>query len=139
MRDMQPSKELAALVERWFAAVTAGDPSLVDAHVSSRAEARLIGSDPQEWFVGGDAIARFLRGEVDGAAGQVKFTPSNVEAFEEGTVGWATTSLTVTRPDGLQIAPRWSAVFHREDGEWKFVQTHASIAVPNEDVGWVYR
>ena len=23
-------------------------------------------------------------------------------------------------------------------GDWKFVQTHASIGVPNEEIGWVY-
>jgi ketosteroid isomerase-like protein len=135
---MQRSPELEDLVAAWFAAATAGDASLVDAHVSRRPGARLIGSDPEEWFRGGDAIATFLRGEVDGAGGQVTFIPSNVEAFEEGTVGWATTTLTITRADGKQIAPRWSAVFHREDGAWKIVQTHASIAVRNEDVGWVY-
>lgn len=33
----------------------------------------------------------------------------------------------------------WSAVFHNEDGVWRFVQTHASIAVPNDQIGWVYR
>jgi ketosteroid isomerase-like protein len=135
---MQRSPDLESFVAAWFAAATAGDASLVDAHVSRQADARLIGSDPDEWFRGGDAIATFLHGEVDGAGGQVTFTPSNVEAFEEGTVGWATTTLTITRPDGMHVTPRWSAVFHREDGAWKFVQTHASIAVPNDDVGWVY-
>jgi ketosteroid isomerase-like protein len=135
---MQRSQELEELVRRWFAAATTGDATLVDAHVSPLAEARLIGSDPEEWFEGGAAIATFLHGEVEGAGGQVTFTPSNVEAFEEGTVGWATTTLTISRPDGMQVTPRWSAVFHREDGVWRFVQTHASIAVPNEDVGWVY-
>jgi hypothetical protein len=53
-------------------------------------------------------------------------------------VGWAATRLTITLPDGGQVSPRWSAVFHREDGEWRFVQTHASIAVPNDQIGWVY-
>lgn len=26
---------------------------------------------------------------------------------------------------------------HREDGEWRFVQTRASIAVPNDEIAWV--
>ena len=34
--------------------------------------------------------------------------------------------------------PRWTAVLVREDDVWKFVQTHASIAVPNDQVGWSY-
>jgi len=68
----------------------------------------------------------------------VSFAPSETEAFEEGTVGWATTRLTVTLPDGKYVSPRWSAVLHKEDDVWRFVQTHASIAVPNDEVGWEY-
>jgi hypothetical protein len=41
-------------------------------------------------------------------------------------------------PDGKHVSLRWSAVFHRENDDWKFVQTHASIGVPNEEIGWVY-
>ena len=41
---------------------------------------------------------------------------------------------TITLPDGRPASPRWSAVFHREDGEWRLVQLHASIGVPNEEV-----
>jgi hypothetical protein len=84
------------------------------------------------------AVAQFLTSEVEGAGGKATFSPTGVEAFSEGTVGWATTTITITMPDGRYVSPRWSAVFHREDGVWKFVQTHASIGVANEDVGWHY-
>jgi ketosteroid isomerase-like protein len=131
------SPELEQLIAAWFAAVTNGDPSLVDAHVSPGDATRLIGSDPDEVFRGGAAVAEFLRGEVEGAAGKVTFAPAGIEAFSEGTVGWATTSVTVTMPDGGYVTPRWSSVFHLEDGVWRFVQTHASIGVANEDIGWV--
>jgi ketosteroid isomerase-like protein len=110
---------------------------MVAAHVSRSDAARLIGSAPEEVFKGGAAISEFLRAEVEGAGGRVTFTPDDTEAFSEGTVGWATTHLTITLPDERQVSPRWSAVFHLEDGEWKFVQTHASIAVPNDEIGWV--
>ncbi len=53
-------------------------------------------------------------------------------------MGWATTNVTITMPDGKHVSPRWSAVFHLEDGVWRFVQTHASIGIANEDIGWVY-
>ena len=87
---------------------------------------------------GGSAVAEFLRGEVQSAGGNAAFSPADVEAFQEGTVGWATTSVTITMPDGKHVSPRWSAVFHLEDGVWRFVQTHASIGVANEDIGWEY-
>lgn len=134
---MERSPELEALVGAWFEAASRGDASLVDRHVSGHEGNRLIGSDPDEWLAG-SMVADFLRGEAERSGGNVSFAPSETEAFEEGTVGWATTRLTVTLPDGKYVSPRWSAVLHREEGVWRFVQTHASIAVPNDEVGWEY-
>ena len=135
---MERSPELEQLVVTWFEGASRGDASLVDAHVSGSEGTRLIGSDPGELFHGGSAVAAFLRGEVEGAAGHAAFSPDAVEAFSEGTVGWASAIVTITLPDGKHVSPRWSSVFHREDGVWKFVQTHASIGIANEDVGWEY-
>jgi ketosteroid isomerase-like protein len=134
---MERSPELEALVRTWFEAASKGDPSAIDRHVSGQEGTRLIGSDPQEWLTG-QAAAEFLRGEVERSGGAATFTPSDTEAYQEGTVGWAATRLTITLPDGGHVSPRWSAVFHREGDDWKFVQTHASIAVPNEQIGWQY-
>ena len=135
---MHRSLEIEQLVRAWFDAASRGDAALVDAHVSLADATRLIGSDPSEIYAGGLAVVEFLKGEVESAGGHATFAPADIEAFSEGTVGWATTRLKITMPDGKYVAPRWSAVFHREDGAWKFVQTHASIGVANDDVGWVY-
>jgi uncharacterized protein (TIGR02246 family) len=135
---MERSGEIEQLVADWFSAATKGDASLVSEHISPGADARVIGSAPDEVFQGGAAVVEFLTGEVKGAGGRVTFEPKDIEAFSEGSVGWAATWVTITMPDGRQISPRWSAVFHREEGVWKFVQIHASIAVPNEQIGWIY-
>lgn len=135
---MERSPELEALVAAWFAGASAGDPSLVERHVGADPEVILIGSDPDEWVSGGDAVRAFLRGEVEGSGGNATFTPSDTVAYEAGDVGWAATRLRITLPDGRHVAPRWTSVFVRRDGVWMFVQTHASIPVPNDDVGWEY-
>lgn len=135
---MQRSPELEALVASWFEAATRGDAAVVDTLISANPGTCLIGSDPGEWLRGGEAVAKFLRGELTNAGGQARFSPEGTEAYEEGTVGWATTRLTITLPDGRHVSPRWSSVFHREGGTWRFVQTHASIGVGNDDVGWTY-
>jgi SnoaL-like protein len=132
---MERSSELEELIVAWFDAATRGDPSLVDRHVSRDERTCLIGSDPGEWFRGSTA-AEFLRAQVQASSGAVR-SPTETEAFTEGTVGWAATRLSITFPDGTSVTPRWSAVFHKEDGGWKFVQLHASIGVPNEEAGWV--
>lgn len=135
---MERSPAIEDLVKTWFHAATTGDASVVDLRVSSEPGVRLIGSDPDEWLSGGEEIRTFLRGEVEGAAGAVMFSPAEIEAYEEGSVGWATARLTITMPDGRWVSPRWSAVFRHEDDVWRFVQTHASVAVSNDQVGWTY-
>ena len=135
---MERSPELEQFIVNWFEGASRGDASLVDAHVSPGDGTRLIGSDPTEVFRGGSAVTQFLRGEVQSAGGNASFSPADVEAFEEGTVGWGTTTVTITMPDGKHVSPRWSAVFHKEDDVWRFVQTHASVGVANEDIGWEY-
>ena len=135
---MERSRDIEQLVRAWFAAASKGDPALVRAHVSGSDATSLIGSDPSEIFKGGAAVTEFLMGEVSSAAGHAHFAPRNTAAFSEGSLGWATTDLTITLPDGKYVTPRWSAVLHREDAAWKFVQIHASIGIGNDAVGWVY-
>jgi len=36
--------------------------------------------------------------------------------------------------DGRRVPVRLTAVLHQEDGDWKAVQSHASIGVPNEQM-----
>ena len=134
---MERSSEIEELVGDWFAAASRGDASVVDRYVTADPAVRVVGSDPDEWIKGGELVAKFLRGEVAGAGGDVTFTPSETEGYSEGDVGWAATKLTISLSDGKRIQPRWTAVFVRQDG-WRFVQTHASIAVPNNEVGWTY-
>lgn len=135
---MEHSAELVQFVHDWFAAASRGDGSILRTRVSTSADTSLIGSDPSEDLRGGQAVIDFLQGEVDGAAGNVSFTPADVVAYEDGALGWATARLTITIPDGGQVKPRWSAVFTREAGRWQLVHLHASIGVTNEQVGWVY-
>jgi adenylate cyclase len=132
------SAELEHIVVAWFENASRGDASLVATHTSQSGGTRLIGSDPGEFFRGGSAVTQFLNSQVEGAAGNASFTPGDVEAFCEGTVGWATANLAIRLPNDTQVSPRWSGVFHMEDGVWKFVQMHVSIGISNEDVDWVY-
>lgn len=135
---MEKSPELVQLVSDWFAAASRGEASLIAKHVSGSESARLVGSDPDEWLQGGEAIATFLRGEVEGGGGNVSFAPSDTGAFASGDVGWAATKVTIAMPDGRRVTPRWTSVFERRDGVWRFVQTHASIGVANDAIGWTY-
>ena len=47
-------------------------------------------------------------------------------------MGWIADQPRFRTLDG-EVPMRLTAVFRREDGEWKLIQTHSSIGVSNED------
>ena len=129
---MELSPELQEVIVDWFKAAAAGDASWRDRHVSRHPNLRIVGTDPEEWLEGERAY-RFLKDEAESIGGKVQVQVPEVEAFSEGSVGWGVARPIITLGDGRQVSPRWSAVFRREDGGWKLVQLHASIAMINEE------
>jgi hypothetical protein len=130
---MKQSDELIEIINGWFEAVAKGDTSWVDKYVSKQAGVRLVGTDPNEWLTGEDVI-EFLKNEAQTLGGNVKVSHGETEAFTDGTVGWGVARPVVILPNGKEFRPRWSAVFHQEEGSWKLVQLHASVGVPNEEI-----
>src|SRR5262249_57080769 len=53
-----------------------------------------------------------------------------IEAWEEGTVGWASCKQTINSA-GTSFAGRATYVLRLERDEWKIVQIHWSLAKPN--------
>jgi ketosteroid isomerase-like protein len=129
---MERCQELEEIIRNWFAAAAAGDASWRDRHVSKHADLRIVGTDPEE-FLDGDAAYQFLKNEAENVGGKVQVRVAEAEAFSEGSVGWGVALPVITLGDGATVSPRWSAVFHREDGGWKMVQLHASIAMGNRE------
>lgn len=127
---MEKSKELANIISGWFNAAVQGDGKYAGKHLSQRNTMLLVGTDPDEWLRGKAATA-FLSNEATESGGHVKVNIGEVEAYKEGTVGWGIAHPTITLPNGKKVQPRWSAVFHKERGQWKIVQIHASVGVPN--------
>ena len=130
---MQPSPELRSVINGWFESVANGDTSWPDRYVSQMAAVRLVGTDPNEW-VAGEKVAAFLKEEAGAMGGVVRISLGETEAYQEGSVGWGITQPTLVLPNGKQFSPRWAAVFHQEAGEWKLVQLHASVGIPNEEL-----
>jgi hypothetical protein len=129
---MQPSTELRDIIVQWFHAAAAGDASWRDRHVSRDPYLRIVGTDPGEWLQGEPAYA-FLKHEAEHIGGKVTVQVPEAEAYSEGDIGWGLARPIITLADGRQVSPRWSAVFRRENGAWKMVQLHASVAIGNEE------
>ena len=62
--------------------------------------------------------------------GTFPVTEDEIEAWEEGTVGWASVKETVTWAE-KSLEARATYVFHLERGEWKAVHVHWSFPMAN--------
>ena len=90
-----------------------------------------IGTDAGEWAEGFDEIMRLFRGSTPEGGSSVSAAVEDIAAFREGGVGWAAGRV-YFEIDGRRVPVRLTAVLLQEDGEWKTVQSHASIGVPND-------
>ena len=133
---LKRSAELRDLCVALSEAHTRADAPFIERHVSRQEGVLSIGSDPNDWIKGERVLEAFKQALQDD---DVRSSPSEddfvreLDAFVEGTVGWASSRFRWTRKGGREIPMRWSAVFHLEEGEWKLVQAHASVGVPNEE------
>ena len=124
---MKASDELAATVRAYFDAAEAGDVSgWVGRHLTDPAGFRLIGTDRGELLSGTDAVAYLTSG--DGHVRDVSVQLRELEAFAQGSAGWAFAVPRLVRSDGEPIEMRWTATFTRRSEEWELVQLHVSIA-----------
>ena len=129
---MEPSVELESAVLRLYDAMAAGDLGAIERLFSRREGVLAIGSDPAEWWAGHDAIVSAFAAQL-AETGTRRIVPGELRAFVEGAVGWAVDRRTMLLRNGKELTVRETTVFHREEGEWKIVQFHASLAVSNEE------
>ena len=129
---MERSDELRGVFLEFYDALAKGDTAFLERHFSGDADMRAIGTDPDEWWAGARVMEVF-REQLEAMGGSMPLAPGDPEAFVEGSVGWVADRATIALPDGGELAVRVTGVLHREDGDWRFVQTHASLGVANEE------
>jgi adenylate cyclase len=124
---MESSEEIRRVVDRWLVAVRDSETETVFGKVSEHPGLLSIGSDTEEWWHQNEVpVWMHQFGELGG----FQFSWSEIEAWEEGTVGWAGTRLVLTNEEGA-FPTRATWVLHLEHGEWKIVQVHFSVGKPN--------
>jgi len=128
---MEQSPELKALMLRFYEAVSRGDAAFMERFLSKHGDVLVIGTDPNEWWADPTTITQTLQAQAQAG---IQAVAGDLHAYREGSVGWVADRAKFVLPDGTEAPFRWTAVFHQEDGEWKLVQGHASVGVPNEEV-----
>jgi adenylate cyclase len=122
---MEPSEEIRRVVQRWLVANREGDADAVMARISEQHGLLAIGTDPGEWW---HAAERPVWRKQIEEAGGLPIEWEEIEAWEEGSVGWAGMRMAVRPLDGREASGdlRATYVLHLERGEWKIVQVHWS-------------
>jgi hypothetical protein len=128
---MQRSQDLVDLLTEFYRAAQTSDTSALERLISHSDAALMIGTDPKEWWSGYDDILRVFTAQSEEMGG-FPVSRGDPVAYAEGTMGWIADRPTLGLPDG-EIEMRVSFVAHQEDGQWKLIQGHFSIGVPNEE------
>jgi len=127
------SPEIEQVLRDILDAMVRSDVDEIGRRTSRDACVLSIGSDASEWAEGYDEIMRLFRESTPEGELGVRVGLDDVKGFREGSVGWAA-GHGYFEMDGRRVPVRLTAVLHQEDGDWKAVQSHASIAVPNEQM-----
>jgi hypothetical protein len=131
---IERSPEVEQSMRDAFAMMQRRDIDALMVRTSSQSGVIMIGSDPEEWYAGRDAIEQMAReGGAEGTGEMPTSALDEIEGYREGDLGFANIRGTWTM-GGSSVPFRLTTVVHLEDGEWKAVQSHASIGVPNSEM-----
>ena len=130
---MEQSTELKNLILQSYKALSEGDYSFFERHLSQTEGVLVIGTDPNEWWSSYATIIKLFKAQMEEMGG-FSVSAGMPQAYSEGTLGWAADRAKFKLPDGSEIPVRLTVVFRKESSEWKIVLWHASIGVPNEDL-----
>lgn len=124
------SEEVRAAVGEMIDAQNAGDAERLRSLLSERPDAVHIGTDAGEWWTGKE-----LLGDVAaGGDGDIQVVADDLDVHVQGDVAWVEGRGRFTNRGGGERPVRMTGVLIREHGRWTMAQSHASIAVPNDDI-----
>jgi len=126
---MEPSEEIRRVIARWTNAIAEGDAECLQ-RLSEHAGTLIVGTDPAEWWRGEETRAIWGR-QIEELRGVFSVRADEIDAWEEGSVGWAAVKETISVGENV-LEARATYVLRLEHGEWKVVQAHWSI--PREKV-----
>ena len=100
----------------------------------ARPDAVHIGTDAEEWWTSKQLADDLAAAATGGEDHDIQTVADDIDIHVQGDVAWAEGRGRFKRTGGGELPVRMTGVFVREDGQWKVVQSPASIAVPNTDI-----
>jgi uncharacterized protein (TIGR02246 family) len=131
MAGTGPQREIRKVFDEMLEAQNAGDAVRLRSMLSERPDAVHIGTDAEEWWTSKQVL------DATAAAGggdDIRAVADDIDIHVQGDIAWVEGRGRFTHAGGGERPVRMTGVFVREDGQWKVVQSHASIGVPNADI-----
>lgn len=137
MKQIHPMKESMEL-KKWIIEMYDHilDPKYFEKALSSSDVLLGIGSDEGEWWEGKETFLKMLEKQAEyGNETGMAVTESNPRVYKEGDIGWWNDQITISvNKDSVKM--RTTGVLHKEEGEWKIIQIHFSIGIPNAETAF---
>jgi ketosteroid isomerase-like protein len=117
--------DIRDLVLNWFTAVQAGEAVAATEELLSEDPGFVAIGEHGEWVVERGVLIDAYQALT--AAGLPEIRVLALEAYCEGSVGWAADAVMAGWEDGKRVVMRHTFVLHREDDAWKIVHAHYSV------------
>jgi ketosteroid isomerase-like protein len=127
---MERSAEVEQAVNELYDALQSGDIDTFASRLTD--DAVVIGTDPDEWWQGRQAIAQAFGAQSEAMEGGFNVEPGDIVGYALGDVGWFSARSAFVVEQG-KVPFRHTGVLVRDGGGWKTAQSHVSIGVPNEE------
>jgi len=128
---VERSIELEDLTRALYSAVSTADGAFFERRLSRGASCVVIGTAPGEWWDEYHGALDSIKHQMESVGDAAAIVAGDLRAYQHGGVGWVADRPTF-RLGGVDVECRHTSVFVREGTEWRVVQHHFSIAVPNE-------
>jgi hypothetical protein len=128
---MEHCADVEDLVTDFYGRMRAADSAGLEELLAGGEASLLIGTDPQEWWSGSDAITRAYQSQLD-ATGGFPIEAASPEAWSEGSVACFADRPVFRFPD-KSVDLRITGVAVRQGEVWPIVQCHVSIGESNEE------
>ncbi len=128
---MKNDEKLKIAVKNLYDAVSTGDRQYLEKTIASEGDVFCIGTDSNEFWNDRSLILENL---VSQSESGVKIASGNINAYSEGSVGWAVDEPKFVFTNGTEVSIRMTLIFHLENENWTMLQAHCSLGVPNSEL-----
>jgi hypothetical protein len=116
--------EIRKLLDKMIEAQNSGDALRLRIMLSERPDAVHIGTDAREWWTSGQLADDMA---AVGGGDDIRAVADDIDVQVQGDIAGAEGHGRFTRADGAERPVRMTRVLVREGGQWRAVQSHASI------------